>query len=330
MADREFKIQKVGSDSELFLMNSEGKPVPVCGLVGGTKEEPIPVLDKPGFAVQEDNVMLEFNIPPASTAKEFGEDIARMLKHLEGQMEKKNLRLYPESLTSFSETSLIEFPSAMTFGCLPDLCVWTRSINESASHERMSAMGPDGIVSHRVAGAHIHVSFTCGGEASRLIEKELMVKALDAFIGVPMTIISTPMDGERRAWYGRAGAFRIKDYGIEYRVLGGSVLKAGQATHEYLFEQVKKAEEFLNNHSYSQLCQFFDENSAIIQKSINHGRSYLAHEFCLRNAIPTPPQLDPQRLKEAMKREEYLKRFLGEVVWPVPSATTTTTAQQAG
>lgn len=329
MADREFKIQQVGSDSELFLTNSEGESVPVCGLVGGTKEEPIPVLDKPGFAVQEDNVMLEFNIPPASSAKEFSQDMSRMLDYLKERMKEKNLTLNPESLAQFKELSLIEHPQAMVFGCQPDLCVWTRSINEPTSHEMMSFPTLNGVVSYRVAGAHVHVSFTCAGEESSLVEKELMVKALDCYVGLPLTIISSMKDRDRRKFYGRAGAFRIKPYGIEYRVLGGSILSTGSSTYEYMFNQVKEAEAFLNNNRYSDLCTFFDGNQEVIQRSINGGRANGALDFCTRQGIKLPPNIDEARLKQSYEKEKWLATLL-ESSAPVAFNTTATTAIQAG
>jgi hypothetical protein len=39
-----YELLQVGTDAELFLTNSKNEPVPVCGLVGGTKEEPLPVM----------------------------------------------------------------------------------------------------------------------------------------------------------------------------------------------------------------------------------------------------------------------------------------------
>ena len=55
----------LGTDPELFLYSEDYfKFVPVCGLVGGTKDEPIPInLENDGFTLQEDNVALEFTIP---------------------------------------------------------------------------------------------------------------------------------------------------------------------------------------------------------------------------------------------------------------------------
>mgnify|MGYP003511945562 CR=1 FL=1 len=51
----------IGADPEMFLYSeTEEKFVPVCGLVGGTKKEPIPVT-KEGHSLQEDNVMVEIS-----------------------------------------------------------------------------------------------------------------------------------------------------------------------------------------------------------------------------------------------------------------------------
>ena len=57
----------LGTDTELFAVDKEGNPKSLCGLIGGTKKKPNPfskLLSKQ-FAYQEDNVAIEFNIPPA-------------------------------------------------------------------------------------------------------------------------------------------------------------------------------------------------------------------------------------------------------------------------
>ena len=52
----------IGSDPEVFI-SFKNKIVPSFDLIKGTKNAPRP-LAKKGFFVQEDNVALEFNIPP--------------------------------------------------------------------------------------------------------------------------------------------------------------------------------------------------------------------------------------------------------------------------
>ena len=46
----------LGSDPELFLVDALGNFKSAVGLIGGSKEKPRPVLNRPGFAVHEDNV----------------------------------------------------------------------------------------------------------------------------------------------------------------------------------------------------------------------------------------------------------------------------------
>ena len=70
-------VLAVGADPELFLRRKDGTPQSSEGLVGGSKDEPLAIPGlADGFAVQEDNVTVEFNIPPAQTSTEFSNSIA--------------------------------------------------------------------------------------------------------------------------------------------------------------------------------------------------------------------------------------------------------------
>ena len=53
-----------GCDPEFFLKDKTGKFISAIGLVGGSKEEPKAIGN--GCFVQEDNVAVEFNIPPVN------------------------------------------------------------------------------------------------------------------------------------------------------------------------------------------------------------------------------------------------------------------------
>ncbi len=64
-----------GSDPESFLWSEDKqKYVPVCGLVGGTKDKPLAITDE-GHFIQEDNCAAEFNIPPCKDADSFIKEI---------------------------------------------------------------------------------------------------------------------------------------------------------------------------------------------------------------------------------------------------------------
>ena len=60
----------IGADPELFLINTEtGKVVSSIGIIPGEKGNPYRSKDMPkGFGLEIDNILAEFNIPPAKYA----------------------------------------------------------------------------------------------------------------------------------------------------------------------------------------------------------------------------------------------------------------------
>lgn len=202
---------KIGTDTELFLRDFETrKPVPVCGLLGGTKRKPrlLPELGE-GFAVQEDNVMVEFNLPPASSRGEFISNTSKMMEYLTEYFRPKGLELVCAASMRFDPADL-NTKQAQTFGCEPDFDAWNLSENDvDRSDPSLETL--------RTAGGHIHVSYSCDGNAPTPESRLLLVKAMDVFLGAPSLYADT--DKDRRKLYGKSGAFRPKSYGIEYRAL---------------------------------------------------------------------------------------------------------------
>ena len=272
-----YKLLKVGSDAELFLLKN-GLPYPVCGLVGGTKEDPLPVLGGNGYAVQEDNVTLEFNIPPASTAEEFQNSISTMLTHLQMEMAKKELACRSASEMIFPSALLEQFPQAHIFGCEPDFCVWTKSVNPRPDFVRFPWGAAKTAHELRCAGFHIHVSYMVDGELPTLEAVEAFVKAQDVFLSVPLTYREAAAHApRRRQFYGRAGAFRPKPYGHEYRVLGSIVLTPNPALNQWIFEANQRAINFLNTYEETGIQQL-EEYGKTIRAAINdrHGDSIVS------------------------------------------------------
>lgn len=201
------QIERIGSDCEVFLQDSKGTIRSAEGLLGGTKEKPRPVI-APGFALQEDNVLAEFNIPPSNSAKTFSTNVAAILDYLNGELHTKGFSIAPKISSAEMLPDDVATKQGRTFGCDPDFCVWTRSTNPTpeARNPRL-----------RTAGGHIHVSFSAENDEMGIDHQMAAVKALDVFLGVPSVLIDS--DTRRRELYGKAGAFRVKEYGIEYRVL---------------------------------------------------------------------------------------------------------------
>ena len=284
-----YKLLKVGSDAELFLLKA-GQPYPVCGLVGGTKENPLPVLGGNGYAVQEDNVTLEFNIPPASTAEEFQQSLSVMLAHLKAEMAKKELDCFSVSEAIFPSSMLAEFPQAHVFGCEPDFCVWTKSVNPMPEFVRFPWGPTKTIHEFRCAGFHIHVSYTVDEEPPELSAVEALVKAQDVFLGVPLTLRESANGQKlrRRMAYGKAGAFRLKPYGHEYRVLGSAVLTANPALNRWIFDANQRAIDFLNNNGESGVLAL-DQYGKSIRAAINESHTdSIAHIMASFTVPPVP------------------------------------------
>lgn len=229
----------IGCDPEFFI-KKHSKHLSAIGLIGGSKDAPKP-LDKPGFAILEDNVAVEFNIAPCNTAAELVQSIEYVLTELKQQL--KDVEFSEESAVLFDPDQL-HHPQAQEFGCEPDYNAWTRSINPRPKAADQTL---------RSAGGHVHV-----GTTANHIE---VIRAMDLFLGVP----STKLDKGtlRRQLYGKAGCFRRKDYGCEYRTLSNFWIFSPKLI-EWVYTQTARAIEFVEYGN-----KINETNGKLIQQCIN-------------------------------------------------------------
>lgn len=220
---------KVGADPELFLVDYSGKFISSVGLIGGTKEHPLPIDDK-GHCLQEDNVSVEFNIAPASSKQDFINSLTFVLDEIESRASSMQLltAIVPAAEFDFDQ---LQTPQAMTFGCEPDYNAWTGDVNPAPYCDNMQL---------RSAGGHIHVGYK---NPTKKSQREL-VKAMDIFLGVPSAELDP--DNMRRQLYGKPGAMRFKKYGAEYRTLSNFWIKTKEL-QEWAYDQTMRAIDFLNN-----------------------------------------------------------------------------------
>jgi hypothetical protein len=258
----------IGCDPEMFLYSKEkGKYVPVCGLVGGTKDSPIPITDE-GHAVQEDNVMVEYCIPPCSNVNDF----VKHIKFTKDYIDETILSRY--GLVSKCVASArfdyddLQAPQALHFGCSPDYNAWTLEQNEVSKGDPLL----------RTAGGHIHVGYD-DPDARVSIE---LIKAMDLFIGVPSIILDT--DTDRRRMYGKAGAYRLKGYGAEYRVVS-NFWTNNEELMKWVWGQVIKAIDWVNHGGII-------TNPKDIVNCINHSDKDLAIEIIEDYHIEIPGLVD--------------------------------------
>lgn len=203
----------VGADPELFLFK-DGKFFSAHGVIPGNKHNPYKV---PLGAVQVDGMALEFNIDPADSEEAFLSNITVVRGELERMV--PGFQIVSEPTAIFDHQYMLDQPpECKVLGCDPDFNAW----NDGMQNER-----PNGEVDFRTGAGHVHVGWTNGKDAMDEGHFEACVmaaKQLDCVLGVGSLLYDT--DNTRRILYGKAGAFRPKPYGVEYRTLSNAWLKS--------------------------------------------------------------------------------------------------------
>lgn len=202
----------LGTDPEIFLRVAKTKElIPACGLIGGTKDKPLALGD--GYAVQEDNVMLEYNTPPTEDPYAF---VDRVVEGMKRSMEKVNslhpgLEFAPENERLFG-FDLLADEQAMQFGCSPDFNAHNMgAANMVVNPQELEA--EDG--AWRFAGGHVHIGYNKPKTAN--LPHFVAACFADVFLGLPT--VGLDLQTMRRNLYGQPGRYRPTKYGIEYRTL---------------------------------------------------------------------------------------------------------------
>jgi len=202
----------LGSDPELFVFK-KGEPISAHGMIEGSKEHPLIVQDG---AVQVDGMALEYNTDPATTLAQWENNHVSVQKQLK-KMLKRGLKLEATPTAFFAEEVFNTTPEeALELGCEPDFNAYTGFANPK----------PNAKVKFRTGAGHIHIGWTDGADIKdpfHLGECRALVKALDFYLGMPSVRMDD--DWQRRTLYGKAGAFRPKSYGLEYRTLSNFWVK---------------------------------------------------------------------------------------------------------
>lgn len=249
---------RLGADPEVFLRNKMGQHLSVIGMIGANKWAPKQIANMAeGFTLQEDNVALEFGVPPAATKEEFVRNIRNVMKA--GLSTLPATRFSRLSCTIFPESEM-DNPNAWVFGCEPDFNAWTGEENTKpeAPHPFM-----------RSAGGHIHVETE--------LDKKNVIRAMDLFLGVPSVLMD--QGTERRKLYGKAGAFRPKPYGVEYRTLSNFWIFRPKLI-EWAWDQTARA---LHSAEHGIALEEYDfaemDLEEDIQYCINNGDKVLAQQL---------------------------------------------------
>ena len=224
----------IGADPEFFV-RKKGVNVSAHKLVEGDKDNPLK-LDK--RAVQVDGNALEFNIDPVSTRKDFMTNINTVMDQIRSMV--------PEEYEfDFSPSIRYEFDvfkdipqSALELGCDPDFDAYTGKqnvINNGVSKFLRTAAG------------HLHFGLGGSYDPESLEHPQTcrgLTAILDSTLGIALAWMTE--DNERSKLYGKPGAYRPKEYGVEWRTASNSWLRS-DALKEFVWDQIEYVHDIVNS-----------------------------------------------------------------------------------
>lgn len=218
----------IGADPEKFAVDKSGKFISVHDRLPGTKINPHKVNKG---AIQVDGTAAEFNIDPASSEEEFITNIDAVMAQLQAMLG-DDLTLSSCPVAEYGREYMNTLPaSSLELGCEPDFDAYTVRENPR----------PNADVDFRTGAGHIHFGWGEGFETTSEEHMEacsMLTKQLDMMLGLPSLMFDR--NDKRRELYGKAGAFRPKSYGMEYRVLSNAWVGNRDLTG-WIYRQATKA-----------------------------------------------------------------------------------------
>ena len=256
----------IGADPEKFV--HDGKEF-VCAhnMIKGTKEAPFSVLNG---AVQVDGMAVEFNIDPAANKDQFLNNLHTVMAQLDAMLPSHSTVACPTADFSV-EVMGKAHPMALELGCEPDFNAW----KDGCANPQ-----PNGNVTFRTGAGHIHIGWASDmdiNDPEHIAVCSQVCKQLDLYLGVPSVIFDA--DNRRRELYGKAGAMRVKPYGVEYRVLSNAWLENTNIM-EWVYDNTIKA--------LSNLLDKGLEAGDEVVEVINTSDIRKARAICLNNNIQLP------------------------------------------
>lgn len=247
----------IGTDTELFLQDKTTQEIISAeGFIQGTKHNPF-VFDNSNkfFATSLDNVLCEFCIPPATSAEQFYNNIMKSMNYINN--------VIPEQYCTVAIPAArlnerwLQTWQAKTFGCESDFSAYSQEMNQPIWCE-------DELL--RSAGMHLHLSYALAETYNPYQYKPdetrcNIIKAFDLHLGVPAVLMEP--DSRRKELYGRAGSFRPKPYGVEYRTLSNYFVN-DKGKIVWCYDSLVKAVNWLNAGNIVD-----DELATFIQGTIN-------------------------------------------------------------
>lgn len=268
-------MRRIGFDPEFFVRDiKEDRIVPVCGKIGGTKSGPMLFTDAPpAYKYHEDNVVAELNVPPATNPEGADIILRRGMLLLDERLGEVGLSLvHGVAYHEFLREEL-NSPQAQRFGCDPDLDAYTGGMTRMVPTRVLGSRG-------RAAGGHIHLGFepNCPPFVVAMFMDVLLpgYQFWSKFAPTP-----------RINWYGKAGVFREKPYGIEYRTPDSRWLSS-PAIREKVLEQ-----------TFTLMC-YLEKSPATVIQSLYEKIQWINIQNALNNRQRTTNSDRPVALSQAI------------------------------
>ena len=235
---------KIGCDPEIFVFDTEKRRYVFPTFVPGTKQQPFPV---PGGAIQRDGMSAEINIDPANSEEEFIGNIRKVLGELSSLIKAagKQYKLVPIPAAPLTKNTVASVPKDyLMLGCDPDFNAYNKGAPNLIPLDQIQYL-PDPTVyngnieaRYRTGSGHIHIGWTDKAAdhnvpgSPHFIDCMVVANQMDVFVqpvahratSLIPNVSSVSIETYRRYMYGKAGAFRPKPYGVEYRTPSNSWL----------------------------------------------------------------------------------------------------------
>lgn len=271
-----YKILNFGTDPEVVILNPDGVPVASTDIIPGTKDNPQPI--HKGCTIQRDNVLAEWTVPPTLEAEvmkasiDYCIDVTNKILPQGHKIAFLASAIFPENQLQTEE--------AKEFGCDPDFNAWLDGRENPRPKAANSQL--------RTCGGHLHLQIE---EVLRMEPPSIgfinyIIKYLDLFLAVPSLLIDP--DDQRRELYGKAGSYRPKPYGLEYRTLSNFWVNDVELIR-WVMENSHKALEAAYSDKFN-LGFSTKEPGTLIQTAINTNNKELANTLITKFNItlPTP------------------------------------------
>lgn len=197
----------LGADPEFFIVDTKYQIINSYRIIKKNKNKPIKINN---FKFFYDNVAIEANFNPCNTKEKFLVELDSMFSELKKLISPHKLSLQAYGELNESETS---FPNINEIGCEPDLNAYKFCYNKLPVKQVRGNSG-------RTIGGHLHIGGIGDDAVLDPFLKPLFVYMLDLFVGIPSVLLDNSVDSyKRRKTFGKAGSYKSKKYGLEYRVL---------------------------------------------------------------------------------------------------------------